>query len=441
MRRVLGKKLLSIGLAASVAGLATTAPVRQIADWPRRVWVEAGAPLTFRLWGSWLPVSIRAAGKPTRSAALKANGRVIGSQWSQVHQPIHIFSAKPGIYSLDFRLFGWLPWKSTRLRVTAPISVVPGGESIGVVVHTKGLIVTGFAPFVDNGHSTDPARAAGIDRGDVLLKADGSLLNSEAALSRLIQQAGRLHQAVRLEVEGPRRVHTRSVWPEWSSKAHRYQLGLYVQAQASGVGTLTFYNPKDHTYGALGHSLTDGLTRKPALVESGRVVGANIVGIVRGQPNRPGQKIGVLAIHPRLMGTVAANTAIGIHGRLSDAPSALLNQSPIPVALPSQVHPGPAKIVTVLSGRTPKTYAIDILRTYPQWGASSKGLMFRVVDPTLLHQAGGIIQGMSGSPIIQDGRLVGAVTHVLIGQPALGYGCYALWMVEQAQNQNGNHSS
>jgi len=308
------------------------------------------------------------------------------------------------------------------------VDVVPGGQSIGVVVRTDGVMVTGYDPIRTLRGWMDPAETAGIEPGDLIVAADGRGVRDDAALAAVVQQAGRRHLAVTLTVRGARRTLPRVVWPVFNPAAGRYQLGLVVRDTASGVGTLTFWDPRTLGFRALGHSITDGLTRTPVAVAGGQITSAVIVGVVASTPDRPGEKIGVLAGTQTIGGLVEGNDRFGLVGRL-DAPPAVGPVKPVPVAMADQVRPGPAEILTVVAGQQPEAFHIRILATYPQARPATKGLLFEVTDPRLLAKTGGIVQGMSGSPILQDGRLVGAVTHVFVNRPDAGYGCYAQWML------------
>ncbi len=405
-RRVLG---IAGAVVAVTAGFAR--PVRELAAIPETVMVPQGEKIAVP-WSSWLSLKKMPAEPVTFSAQ---------SVWLQARAP--------GTFVLHTELFGWLPWRQVPVEVTHPVYAVAGGESIGVLVNTRGLVVKGFRPLRFHGRWADPAEQAGIDRGDVILQAGHRAVDSESALENAVQQAGAHHHAVDLGVEGQRSFHLRAVRPLWSPDRREWQIGLTVQAGASGVGTLSFYNPRTLKFAALGHSITDGLTRAPVAVRSGKVTGANIVGIIPGRGNVPGQKIGVLTGGQDVQGSVSHNGIFGITGQLAHAPEG--SGRLLPVALPDQVHPGLAQIVTVLQNQRTQKYAVRILRTFPQGTPHTKGLLFEVVDPTLLAKAGGVVQGMSGSPIIQGGRLVGTVTHVLISRPSMGYGCYAYWMVKQ----------
>ncbi|NMP21141.1 SpoIVB peptidase [Sulfobacillus harzensis] len=420
MKRGRISRALGIVLASGVVALGTSAPARALFNFPAHLEIPQGQGVRVS-WSRFVPVAVASG-----------NSRpVMVANASQ----IDVETPSSGHYLLHFRLFGWLPWRGVPVDVPKPAYVVPGGESVGVLVHTRGLIVNGFSPVRTQGRVVDPAQEAGLERGDVIASVDAQPAKSVAFLEQRVNQDGIRHQPVRLRVAGARSERVRTVMPVWSERLHHWQIGVTLQDRTSGVGTLTFYNPKTLAFTALGHSMTDGLTRRPVGVQAGRAMGADIVGVVPAADNHPGQKVGVLAGPANVSGSVDANGTLGIVGRLDHQPLWGPHRA-LPLALPDQVHPGPATIITVLRGQIPERYHIEILKTAAQSQPDTKGLLFRVTDPGLLHKTGGVVQGMSGSPIIQNGRVVGAVTHVLISRPALGFGCYAYWMERQSAYQH-----
>ncbi len=410
-RRV-GRVAVGVALAAGFVALAASGPVRDVATMPGHLEVPVADRVVVP-WDRWLPVTVEPG--PGLSVQRAPRGLAVSARHA-------------GRYGVQLKWFGWLPFKWVPVRVVPSERVVPGGQSIGILVHTRGLMVTGYRPLPGPHGAVDPAEAAGVDVGDVIIAVNGHPARNGAMLTEAVQAAGRLGRAVALTDQGARQTLVRIVHPRYNPAAHRYQVGIAVQDRTSGVGTLTFWNPRTGAYAALGHSISDGLTRRPVGIASGRVMAATVVGLMPSQPNRAGQKVGVLAGPEIVDGTVASNGLFGLSGRLLRPPMVGSSHA-MPLALPDQVHPGPARILTVVSGNRPTAYRIWIERAYPQAEPATKGLLLRVTDPRLLRLTGGIVQGMSGSPILQDGRVVGAVTHVLVNRPDWGYGCYAEWML------------
>lgn len=414
MRSVAAGRWWRIVSAVFVIVLGFSSPVGHLIALPRRIEVPVGQYVRLP-WSRWLPVSI-SADSPSEPTSVQLVGQGAA---------INVAGHSLGHYLIRFHLFGWIPWKPIPVDVTKPVYEVPGGESIGVLVHTKGLVVTGYT----NMSGVNPAQKAGVKPGDVITQIGPQVALSDRVLADAIARAGRTHAKLKLTLTGRKR-RVRWIEPVWSKRLHRFQSGMAVEDRASGVGTMTFYSPQTGHYAALGHSMTDGLTKIPAPVAHGKILGANVVSIVRGTPNTPGQKVGVLSGPNNIDGSVQTNGMFGITGYLRHRPMTG-KQKPMPIALPDQVRPGPATIETVIHGQQPEQFRINIVKTRLQFSPQTKGLLFKVTDPKLLAKTGGIIQGMSGSPIIQRGKIVGAVTHVLISRPTVGYGCYAYWMVKQ----------
>ncbi len=282
----------------------------------------------------------------------------------------------------------------------------------------------------ENGDVYYPARDCGIEKGDLLLKANGRRIQDEDSAVQLIDYFGRLGEPVSLELERDGVSIKRAVTPILCRDTGRYRIGLYIKDVAAGVGTLTFYDQASGTFGALGHVITDAESNQPISITDGRIVAANVTGVQPGRSGRPGEKIGTFTGDADVIGTIGKNTEFGIFGQLQVRPAA--GNGMVPVALMREVRRGPAKILTVIEGQAVEAFDVDIERVSAQDRPDTKGLVVRVTDQRLLRRTGGIVQGMSGSPIIQDGRLVGAVTHVFVNDPTRGYAVFAEWMLVES---------
>jgi len=315
-----------------------------------------------------------------------------------------------------------LPVKAVHVRASAPRSVRLGGQAIGVTVRGAATVVAlDRVPTVE-GPLRYPGGAAGLKVGDALVAVDGRKVGSDAALRALVERAGQAGRWVRLSVVREDGVHTLRAAPVFDRQLGRYRLGVYVRDKVSGVGTLTFSDPRSGAFAALGHSVR--LATGARLSPRGEVAPAVVFGVVRARRGRPGQKLGSLDLSEMPLGRITRQSDVGVGGRL-DRP---LPGRMVPVATVAEVHPGPADLYTVLHGRKVERFALRIDRLVVDRRAGSKGMVLRIVDRRLLRQSGGIVQGMSGSPIVQDGRLVGAITHVFIHDPWRGYATFAAWM-------------
>lgn len=323
---------------------------------------------------------------------------------------------------------GYLPWQE---REELP-RVVPLGSSIGILMQTEGAVVAGFSSVIDaSGKPCFPGRDAGLALGDIIMELNGRRVSSVSDLPEIIDRLGLKGQSVFLKVKREKNVFYKKLKPVLSKEAGRYQLGIFVLDDTEGVGTLTFYNPKSGRYGALGHLVLDESSRSNSLLKKGRIVEVNISSVIKAKKGRAGEKIGTyFAGEDKVLGSVEMNTRFGIFGRLQMAPAGNL---PALSVLPAhEVTRGPAEILTVISGKKVERFSVMIEKVLPQHFPDDKGMIIRITDRRLLARTGGIVQGMSGSPIIQNGRLAGAVTHVFLNNPLRGYGVLAEWMVRKA---------
>ncbi len=317
-----------------------------------------------------------------------------------------------------------LPVKQVDVRVAAPRRVLLGGQAIGVTVRGAATVVAlDRVPSIE-GSLRSPGGAAGLRVGDALVAVDGVTVRSNAGLHQLIEAAGRAGRKVRLTVVREDGVHTLQARPAFDRQLARYRLGVYVRDEVSGVGTLTFADPRRGTFTALGHSVR--LAVGARLSSRGEIAPAIVFGVMRARRGKPGQKLGALDLSELPLGQITRNADVGIGGRLTRLPKGRL----LPIATVSEVEVGPATLYTVLQNHKVEAFKVRIERVIADRRAGSKGMVLRIVDRRLLRRSGGIVQGMSGSPIVQRGRLVGAVTHVFIHDPWRGYGTFADWMDE-----------
>lgn len=425
-------------VAAGLLMVSRTPAARQLTGLPERINLPVGARQTLPVgWPGQVDVRSDAAG------SVRLNGRAAAPVWAPVASPgVEIQPLRVGRFHLQFRLLGVIPLRNVTIDALPDIDVVPGGQAIGVLLDQTGALVVGETSFRgSSGRRLEPARAAGLRVGDLILRVDGEPVEARSSVARAVQAAGRAGEPLRLRVRRGARNLSLSVRPAFAPGSGRYLIGAWVRDGASGIGTLTFYDPQRHVFAALGHVVADAGTGKPFPVYDGRIVAAAVSGVQRGRSGDPGEKLGMLVDAGSPWGRIASNTAFGIFGDLLTTPPGGLVTREVPIAAEDQVHPGPAQVLTVLKGRRVQSFAIDIERVLPQNKPSSKGLILRVTDPRLLAATGGIVQGMSGSPILQRGRLVGAVTHVFIHDPTRGYGVLAVWMAEQAGLYGPAHAS
>ena len=327
-----------------------------------------------------------------------------------------------GEYSATLKIANTIPFKKIKLRVTSPRSVYASGELIGLRLHNKGLIVTQSAPIKTAESSISPAENAGIVPGDVILEINGTPVRASEEVGTLLSESTTL---TLLRNNSIKKVTVNPVRDETDA---RLKLGVWVRDSTAGVGTMTYFDAQGGSYGALGHGISDSDTGVMFDVESGTIEKSRVVSVKKGQHGTPGEICGSFSYEKNVTGTVYKNCESGIFG--SVFPENSLCGTLFPIGVMSQVEVGSAYILSTVD-ECIRQYNIEILRTMP-FGSAAKGLMIKITDPSLLQKTGGIIQGMSGSPIIQNGKLIGAVTHVLVNDPTRGYGIFIENMLKEA---------
>ncbi len=344
---------------------------------------------------------------------------------------------KAGISDVTFKLFGLLPIKRVQVQVLPETKLYPGGQSIGVKLKSEGVMVVGFYMVDVDDKKISPAEQANIKVGDYIMKVNGETVKDVASITKVIAGSENLE----MEVKRNDRTFTTVVHPQFDTKTKNHRIGLYIRDSAAGVGTLTFYDPRSEMYGALGHVITDIDTGQPINVGSGDIFPSEVTAIDKGQKGKPGEKKCVIAGDNEKIGNITSNNSLGIYGKLTDIPEGFFEQDLLPIALAHDVQTGPAHIYTVVKGEKVEKFDIEIVNVIPQRFSSTKGMVIKVTDERLLGITGGIIQGMSGSPIIQNGKIVGAVTHVFVNDPTMGYGCYMEWMLKEANDSASTYDA
>lgn len=331
-----------------------------------------------------------------------------------------------GEYSLGSRLFGIVPLKTASVSVYNEKEVVPGGQSVGLIMKTRGVVVVGYSAVADDrGKTVYPAKEGGIALGDCIVKIEGTAVSDDDDVMTLIDRCGK-DGSVTMEISRGGETQIKTISSYYCEETGRYRVGLYVRDNTGGVGTMTYYDPATGRYGALGHTVPEAEEDENGI--SGRILPAAISGINAAGEGRTGEKIGYFS-PGAFEGTIDHIGVYGVFGELKEP----LENEELPLvqtASPDEVKKGKAQIITVLDGETPEWFDIEITEVDPD-DETGKGLAVTVTDPRLLQLTGGIIQGMSGSPILQNGKLVGAVTYVMVNQPERGYGCLIHYMMKE----------
>ncbi len=309
------------------------------------------------------------------------------------------------------------------------IEVYPGGISIGVKINNKGALVVGYSDISTyDGLSESPGKIAGIELGDIIEEVNGENIETCSDLISKVKSCRNDELTVKI-LRGNSEI-TKKV--PLIKEDNEYKIGLWVRDSTAGIGTLTFYDKDSKTFGALGHPITDGDTNVSFNIKSGTLLRSSILSIKKGERGNPGEIKGLFINENESIGTIEKNTSSGIYG---DGLTELINPNfnkAMTVAYRDEIKEGHAQIITTVEDDGAKAYDIEILKLLPQDEPGSKSMIIKIVDPVLLEKTGGIVQGMSGSPIIQNGKIIGAVTHVLINKPDVGYGIYIEWMLQDA---------
>lgn len=308
------------------------------------------------------------------------------------------------------------------------LELIPGGKSVGVKISTKGVLVVGYAEVNTlDGNVESPGSKAGIQLGDSILKVNEINIESSSNLMTIINKSQGKELNITIERNGEN--INKKLIPIKSSE-DKYKIGLWVRDSTAGVGTLTFYEPKSKKFGALGHPITDMDTNTILKINQGVLINSSIISVKKGEKGNPGELKGIFINEDSPLAKVTKNTECGIFGISDDRLMDTRNSKALKVASQDEIKEGKAQIITTIDEGGPKYYQIEIVKLLPQDAPSSKSMIIKITDPELLKKTGGIVQGMSGSPIIQNNKIVGAVTHVLINKPDTGYGIYIHWMIK-----------
>lgn len=323
----------------------------------------------------------------------------------------------------ELKLFNSIPIKKVDIKVSNEKSVTPCGTPFGVKLYTRGVMVISMEDIAINGKFLNPAKDAGIQVGDVILSANGAETDTNEQLSKIISSSN--GKSIKLKVRRDNVIFSTTLSPV-SCDSTQYRIGIWVRDSSAGIGTMTFYDDDTGCFAGLGHGICDSDAGTILPLLSGDIVTAQISGITKSTAGSAGSLRGYFA-DDTAIGTILTNSERGVFGKAEKAP---IENNEIPIAWKQNIHTGEAKILSTIDGNTPKYYSAWIESVSRNDNQETKNMVIHVTDEELLNKAGGIVQGMSGSPIIQDGKLVGAVTHVFVNDPTRGYAIFAENMYE-----------
>ncbi|WP_077213922.1 SpoIVB peptidase [Bacillus dakarensis] len=414
MKYELLRKIIGGILLVSLVAIGFSKPFQQYLQIPNQVTLFEGHTIEF---GKASPVSAKVS---MDNISIEQN-----------NQSVTLNAKKYGKDEMFLELAGF-PIKKVDVDVLKDFRVIPGGQSIGVKMNTVGVLVVGHHQVNTSQGKVSPGELAGIKVGDIITKINGKEIEKMSDVAPFVQEAGQNGKPLKMEISRESGKITTDLKPEKEKGEENFKLGLYIRDSAAGIGTMTFYDPESKRYGALGHVISDMDTKKPIVVEDGQIVRSTVTSIEKGSNGDPGEKLARFSSDKEVIGNIQRNSPFGIFGKLNrDIENGVMDK-PMPIALSHQVKEGPAKILTVVDNDEVKAFDIEIVSTIPQKFPATKGMVIKVTDKELLDKTGGIVQGMSGSPIIQDGKVVGAVTHVFVNDPTSGYGVHIEWMLNEA---------
>lgn len=343
-------------------------------------------------------------------------------------QRVYAFQNKEtGSYEVDYKLFGLLPIKKVSVDVKEPLEIIPCGTPAGIYVETDGVLVVGSEEMTDVSGNLVNATASIVKKGDYITSVNGTEITKKAQLLEEVENCGGKPLILGIRRDGEKfEVKLQPV----QCTSGSYKLGLWVRDNTQGIGMIT-YLTEDGAFGALGHGISDADAESMMETSRGLLYQTKILTIVKGANGVPGELVGFIDYHKNyVIGRIENNTQTGIYGTVTDSCLTQVQATPVPVCMKQDIKTGPAKIRTELDGEI-REYDVNILSVSLEDAAENKGMILQATDEALLQKTGGIVQGMSGSPILQDGKIVGAVTHVFVDDPTRGYGIFIETMLEQ----------
>ena len=330
-------------------------------------------------------------------------------------------------YNVTLSAFGRIPIKTVRAVVVSERVVTVCGTPFGIKMFSQGAMIVGFTDVKQTSGSANPAKSAGLKMGDRILSIDGVQTSTNEDVAAAIQQAQGNSVQVLYSRDG--QTQQTALQPIQDKESGNWRAGMWVRDSSAGIGTLTFVDNNTGVYGGLGHSISDADTGESIALRSGEIAAVTITGYESGAAGTPGELKGRFTSEIA-MGDIDANGSTGVYGSFYTVPKG----EDMAVAQAQEVHEGKAQILTTIDGNTPHWYTVQIEKVSLTEEDPNRNMVLRVTDTNLLNTTGGIVQGMSGSPIVQDGKLVGAVTHVLVNDPTRGYGIFAENMLKTADS-------
>lgn len=409
--------ILCLAIVLSVASLAFCG----VFDVPDKIYLSADSEQKFE-FGLPFNVNVHSSNKNI----FTINGFESEDQNLDLRYPIVLKGNQEGDSILTVEILG-LTLKQVQVSSRNDRHLICGGESIGVTLYTKGALVVGTGEItVSNGNTINPAKQAGLMPGDIIEKINGVTIENSTQLSSLIHQDS--GKDIHAEVRRNDKIINLTITPVKDAADDQYRIGVWVRDSTAGVGTLTYYDESNNSFGGLGHAIIDVDTGQILTLKDGEIIKSNILDVDKGQSGKPGELHGTFSLVNKRLGEIKLNTEFGIYGTIYDK-NAITGKS-LPIGTQDEVEYGKASILTTIDENGIQEFECEIIKISPQQMPSQKGMVIKITDEKLLSKTGGIVQGMSGSPIIQNGKIIGAVTHVFLNSPDKGYGMFIEWMLK-----------
>lgn len=316
------------------------------------------------------------------------------------------------------------------IEVVSEKVLIPGGQSVGIRMNVKGVLVVGLEEIETEDGIVSPGYDAGIQIGDIILSVDGKEVFYAEEVTSILKNS---RSPMDIQVLRKDEISSYRINPVKEYRTGIYKIGIWVKEKIAGIGTLSFYDPETNVFAALGHGIYESKTNTLLEAGKGKLLRTEVKSIKEGAAGAPGEIRGIFYEYELPLGEVKKNSQYGIYSVATDI-DGFNTAHQMVMATQDQIEIGPAFILTTIDGSKVEQFQVEITKVHKQEEAGSKGLEIEVTDQRLLAYSGGIVQGMSGSPIIQNNRIIGAVTHVFVNNPTKGYGIFAEWMVKEGEN-------
>lgn len=326
----------------------------------------------------------------------------------------------------EIKILGIIPVKTTKVLQETEKRVYVSGESFGIKLYTDGVIVVGTKDVETANGKCNPAKEAGLEKGDIIISINNVKMTDSSQVEETFNDNNGKDYKIVVKRNGNYKNFT--LKPVYSQSEGKYKVGVWVRDSTAGIGTVTFYNSENNSIGALGHPITDVDTNEIMPILNGEAVKANVTKIYKSTDGEAGSLC--CDFTNNVIGSLSVNSICGIYGKYE---CSLVGKRLYKVAASQEVEKGSAQLLCTVDEKGPQLYDVEITRVSYRENNDEKNMVVRVTDKNLIDKTGGIVQGMSGSPIIQNGKLVGALTHVIVDNPEKGYAIFAEKMVEKSE--------